>query len=286
MRFYLTTHKPRWLWWDVPGPDVPLCVSHNQLGRGPRPPLLRPASSPWMLDSGGFTRLQRFGGWDESPGEYARAVRRYMDEVGGLEHAFQQDWMCEPAVRDGGLLFGQKFVGTHLTVAEHHVLTCDNYIALRTLDASLPIRLVLQGWEPDEHARHADMFEARGVDLAAEPLIGVGSICRLQGTGKTDWIIRQLGGLRLHGLGVKTTGLARFGHRLASADSAAWSRVARGKKTPPLPGCPHPKCANCLRFALAWRERLLAQIDAAQQTPRRLDLFDPRPDLDAPELAG
>lgn len=281
VRFYLGTCMPRWLWWA--DPDVPLCVSWNQLGN---PRLTwHPSNVPWVLDSGGFVRLKQRGaqGWDDlPPAAYAAAVRRCAAEVGYLEHAFQQDWMCEPPVRHGGVLFGERFAGTGLTVRQHQVLTCDNYIALKTIDPALPIRPVLQGWEPDEHLRHADMFAARGIDLEAEPLIGVGSVCRLQGTGKADWIMRQLSGLglALHGLGVKSTGLALFGHRLASSDSQAWSKYARGAKVPPLPGCTHRKCSNCLKFALLWRERVLASIAAGAARPRRLDLFDPAPELD------
>jgi hypothetical protein len=75
-------------------------------------------------------------------------------------------------------------------------------------------------------------------------------------------------GLRLHLFGFKLRGLARVGHLAASSDSLAWSYAAR--KRPPLPGCRHKSCANCLRYALAWRSRVLAQLDA----PRQLTLED------------
>jgi len=64
-------------------------------------------------------------------------------------------------------------------------------------------------------------------------------------------------GIRLHGFGVKTSGLALYGHHLASADSMAWSYAAR--RAPALPGCTgHKNCANCLTYATQWRARVLS----------------------------
>lgn len=66
----------------------------------------------------------------------------------------------------------------------------------------------------------------------------------------------QYHGRWLHGFGVKTLGLARYGHLLTSADSLAWSYDAR-REQHPLPGCTrHKNCANCLRYARQWRNRL------------------------------
>jgi hypothetical protein len=62
---------------------------------------------------------------------------------------------------------------------------------------------------------------------------------------------------------------AERARHLASADSMAWSYTAR--RQPPMPGCPHRSCANCPRFALAWRDRVLRRV-ATQQ----LSLFDTR----------
>nr|WP_236565663.1 MULTISPECIES: hypothetical protein [Nocardia] len=46
----------------------------------------------------------------------------------------------------------------------------------------------------------------------------------------------ELPGIRLHGLGVKTTGLSRYGALLSSADSMAWSYCApRTPAAPPQP---------------------------------------------------
>src|SRR5436309_107712 len=42
----------------------------------------------------------------------------------------------------------------------------------------LPITPVLQGQSISDYSRCADLYERHGVDLAALPLVGVGSVCR------------------------------------------------------------------------------------------------------------
>lgn len=254
MKFYLGTHRPSWLAReDV---DVELFVSHRTL-RERHPRTLPRARKPWALDSGGFTELNLRGAdaFAEGPGPYVAAVRRYRDEVGLLEWAAPADWMCEPAV----------LARTGLDVAEHQRRTVANYLDLRDLAPDLPFVPVLQGWEADDYLRCLDLYAAAGVDLLAEPLVGVGTVCRRQDTTTGEAIFSRLAefGLRLHGFGVKTTGLARYGDRLASADSLAWSYNAR--RNPPLPGCSHTSCNNCPRWALRWRERLLAASSAPTQ---------------------
>jgi hypothetical protein len=108
--------------------------------------------------------------------------------------------------------------------------------------------------------RRSEASEARcRAGTGAEPLVGLGSVCRRQATSEIDRIITTLAGqgLRLHGFGVKTAGLGRYGWALESADSLAWSYAAR--REPPLPGHRHKNCANCLAYALAWRERVVRQ---------------------------
>jgi hypothetical protein len=187
--------------------------------------------------------------------EYAASVRRYATEIGQLEWAAPMDWMCEPRVRDR----------TGRTVTEHQRLTVDNYLELRGLDASLPFVPVLQGFSLADYLRCADMYEAAGVDLAAEPVVGIGSVCRRQATQEIAAIAATFAdsGLRLHGFGVKTLGLSLYGPDLVSADSMAWS--ARGRR---VAGCgegAHASEANCLRFASAWRSRLLSGFEGPRQ---------------------
>lgn len=265
--FYLGTHQPGWL----TRAGVPLFISDVRLRVYKTLPR---AAAAWALDSGGFSELQYHGKWTVTPQEYITRVRRYRDEIGHLQWAAPQDWMCEPVVIAGGQGGPLHFVGTGLTVAEHQARTVDNFLELRQLAPDLPFIPVLQGYRMDEYLACADLYAASGVDLASEPLVGLGSVCRRQATGEAHAIIEALrfrGIRRLHGFGVKTLGLARYGHLLDSADSLAWSYDAR--RSPRLPGCEgHKNCANCLRYALRWRERVLS--GALTVNDRPWTLFD------------
>jgi len=80
-------------------------------------------------------------------------------------------------------------------------------------------------------------------------------VCRRQNTARIGAIDSLFADeLRLHGFGVKTSGLAAYGSMLYSADSIAWSLDAR--RSDPLPGHTHKSCSNCLDYAREWRERL------------------------------
>jgi hypothetical protein len=162
--------------------------------------------------------------------------------------------MCEPFM----------LARTGLTIAVHQARTVANYLELRDLAPDLPFIPVLQGWSGDDYLRAVGMYSRAGVDLTAEPLVGVGSVRRRQTTGEIEVIVHSLAslGLRLHGFGVKAGGLARYADCLESADSLAWSFEAR--RAVPLPGCSHANCANCLRYAAAWRERTLARLSVMQ----------------------
>lgn len=261
--FLLGTHQPGWL----ATAGVPLFVSDRRLRVYKTLPR---AVAPWALDSGGFTELQQYGRWTVTPAAYAARVRRYRDHIGGLTWAAPMDWMCEPAVIAGGRIGPLRFAGTGLSVAEHQRRTVDNFVQLRDLAPDLPFIPVIQGYTTAEYLACVDLYDRAGVDLTTQPLVGLGSVCRRQGTGEAAGIIAALhavGVRRLHGFGVKTLGLRRYGHLLASADSMAWSVDARLRRTPALRGCAgrHKNCANCLPWALTWRRtRVLA---AARTTP-------------------
>lgn len=135
------------------------------------------------------------------------------------------------------------FVGTKLSVEIHQRRTVDNAIELSTIAPDLPWRRVLQGGTSDAYMRCADLYEQAGIDLTTEPLVGLGSVCRRQATGEIADIVRRLrerGITRLHGFGVKTLGLKRYGHLLNSADSLAWSEDAR-RIGRPVCGTVHPR---------------------------------------------
>jgi hypothetical protein len=109
------------------------------------------------------------------------------------------------------------------------------------------------------------------VPLADYPLVGLGSVCRRQATDEIDTIVRSPGAvLPLHGFGVKTDGLARYGRWLESADSLAWSFDGRH-----TPGCAagHKTESNCIRHALAWRARVIEAL-AAEPRGEQLALLD------------
>lgn len=246
-RFFLGTHQPGWLA-DSP---VPLFISDRRL-RAIRRPL--PAMCDWALDSGGFTELSTHGTWAHgpSPAAYAERVRIYQQCIGRLQWAAPQDWMCEPFI----------VAKTGLTIREHQWRTIDNLFDLRRHGPGLPFIPVLQGWAVDDYLHHIDLYRAAGLDLTTEPLVGVGSVCRRQGTdeiGEVFTAIRDAGVTRLHGFGVKALGLRRYGHLLASADSMAWSMQAR--REPPLPGCSgHINCANCRRYAYTWGRQMATEV--------------------------
>lgn len=183
---------------------------------------------------------------------YMTAVNRYAAEIGGLEWVAPLDWMCEPSIR----------ARTGLTVRDHQQRTVESVLELRALAASEtpPIIPVLQGWRLSDYLACVDLYAEHGLDLRTEPLVGVGSICRRQSTEEVGLILSTLWrlGLRLHGFGVKTQGLARYGGFLHSCDSLAWSFQARHR--PPIRGHRHATCTNCLPFALAARRRLLRTV--------------------------
>lgn len=248
MDFYLGTHKPHWLRLT----DVPLFVSRRRLVEYRTPPR---AAGPWALDSGGFTELDRHGRWTVDAMQYSSEVRAWKDRVGGLRWAAQQDWMCEPRV----------IARTGFGINEHQRQTVENFVLLRRLAPDLPWLPVLQGWTVEDYLRCLDRFGERGVDLRTLPLVGLGSVCRRQGTTEIAELVAELSGrgLRLHAFGMKLRGLDRVGHLLASADSLAWSLDAR--RSPPLPGHRHRSCANCLEYALRWRAGVLARVARPKQ---------------------
>ncbi len=248
MKFYLGFHHPH----QLAHAGVPLFVSHRRLATMKTLPR---AVAPWALDSGGFTELQLHGRWTVSARDYASAVARYRDEVGSLDWAAPQDWMCEPVM----------LARTGLTVAEHQARTVASVLELRALGA--PVVPVLQGWSLGDYWRHVEDYDRAGLDLRAEPVVGVGSVCRRQNTGMAAALMHSLRdvGIRPHGFGFKATGLRSCHGSLASADSMAWSYHARRER--PLPGCvgKHINCANCLPFALEWRADLLASLARSER---------------------
>lgn len=227
--------------------DVPLFVSRRMLSVYKTPPRAR---GMWALDSGGFSELSLFGEWSVSREQYVREVRFWRRECGNLAWAAPMDYMCEPSM----------LAKTGLTVAEHQRRTVDNFLRLQEQLPNVVIP-VLQGWEFDDYHRCIERYDRAGVDLRDYPTVGIGSVCRRNQNSQIVAIMRSLhnAGLRCHAFGVKGAALKVVQHEIVSADSLAWSYRARFDE--PMPGHTHQNCANCLPYALRWRDRLLAKLE-------------------------
>jgi len=265
--FYLGTHQPNWLEETA----EPLFVARQRLAE--RKTLPR-ALGPWALDSGGFNELRLHGRWRITAAQYAREVRRFM-EIGNMNWAAPLDWMCEPLI----------LKATGLTVAEHQWRTLRNFLELREIAPELPWIPVLQGWGMGDYYEHANEYERAGVNLLAEPIVGVGTVCRRQGTLSVSAVLGSFHdeGMRLHGFGYKRTGL-KFDQRfLVSADSLAWSKSAF--YAPRIPGHTHKSCSNCIEYAEEWRAETLDALDLPGPTMREVrERFERKPGPKGPAL--
>lgn len=259
--FLLGTHLSAWLSNDAIPDGISLFVSHRRLdggSKGARKSAYPRARHDWALDSGGFSELSMYGQWRTTPQQYVTSVLRYTAEIGRLQWAAPQDWMCEPWI----------IAKTGLSVEEHQRRTVANFIELRALwaaqtDLPCPFMPVLQGYTLADYLTCWDLYDAAGIELAGYPVVGVGSVCRRQSSIEIAEIMWALldrdPELQIHGFGVKGDGLSQYGDALATADSMGWSFNAR--KNEPLPQCRglHKNCANCADYALAWMRRMLAR---------------------------
>ncbi len=246
MKFYLGTHIAN----HIEKTKVPLFISYRQL-RNRKKPFQQTA--PIAIDSGGFSELRLNGKWTISVEEYVQDLNRFQDELDlKIDWAAQQDWMVEPFMIEK----------TGLSIEKHQIKTVENYFEILDYDPSCEIIPVLQGWELNDYYKHFELFEEQGVQLRKLNRVGVGSVCRRQGTNEINHIMQSLNnkGINIHGFGVKTSGLSKYSNALASADSLAWSFGARYSKSHCSIHKDNPKtknCANCLNYALEWREKVL-----------------------------
>jgi hypothetical protein len=172
--------------------------------------------SDWILDSGAFTEVARYGGYRFPVEEYALQILRWSG-CGRLLAAVAQDFMCEPFV----------VARTGLTVSAHQALTIERYDYLLRLVHNVLIMPVLQGYRTSDYLKHLSDYGDR---LTPGMWVGVGSICRRNGSPEeVADILRAVKLLRpdlnLHGFGLKLTALQNEEVRdlLFSADSMAWS---------------------------------------------------------------
>jgi hypothetical protein len=241
MRFFMGTHIVS----HIDKTDVPLFVSYRQLNKRKRKPFDQKGMV--CVDSGGFSELQMYGKWKTTPEQYIEGLERLQTLGLKITWASQQDWMVESFMLDK----------TGKTIEEHQKLTVQNYLDLQSLKPTVHIIPVLQGQTLQDYFNHFEMFECAGVDLRSEPVVGVGSVCRRQGTDEIGHLMKCLSakGLKLHGFGVKKNGIKKYAQYLTSADSMAWSFNARYDSK-----CCDTKaknCANCLKYALKWRGELV-----------------------------
>jgi hypothetical protein len=173
----------------------------------------------WILDSGAFTEISKFGYFRHSVKEYAELINKFK-VCGQLECAVTQDMMCEPFV----------IKRTGLTIKEHQKRTIERYDELIKL-TNVTIMPVLQGFAVNDYIEHLKMY---GTRLLGGMRVGVGSVCKrnskpLQVRVILDAIKKLRPDLNLHGFGLKITALQDGNIRklLYSSDSMSWSYAAR-----------------------------------------------------------
>lgn len=194
----------------------------------------------WILDSGAFSTIKKYGGYPWPVEEYAAQIRRW-SSCGNLLAAVSQDYMCEAWMVER----------TGLSIAEHQRLTIERYDELVKCDVGgVYIMPVLQGFAPEDYVSHIEQYGAR---LRFGSWVGVGSVCKRNGNiGAIEAVLGAIKNvrhdLRLHGFGLKETALSSgfIRDRLHTADSMAWSFRAR------MEG----RNANDWREALRFRNRI------------------------------
>jgi hypothetical protein len=250
---WLGVHQASWL----AETTCPLLLNRTRLPktRFPR------ARAPWALDSGAFTELYQHGRWRITDRQWAAEVRRYAEEIGHLTFVAGRDWLCAPPV----------LARTGRSIDHHLDATVASFLELRAELGPLVIPTV-QGWELGDYDRCVAKYEAAGIDLTREPLVGVGSLAgshrELLDIAEICGWLGELGISRLHAWGVHSDKLTAVTHRVISADSMFWSQ--RGTRRLPRADCPHggKHEGNCLRFALDWREQVLRQLATDQAVLR------------------
>jgi len=174
----------------------------------------------WILDSGAFTEIAKYGEFRTSVEQYAAEIKRW-SQFQNFELAVTQDYMCEPFM----------VARTGLSVEEHQRLTIERYDKLVAIVGAGIVMPVLQGYKPTEYQHHVEMYGER---LTLGMRVGVGSVCK-RNTNPTaiiavlEAITSIRPDLKLHGFGLKITALqnAYIASLLYSADSMAWSYAAR-----------------------------------------------------------
>lgn len=194
----------------------------------------------WILDSGAFSTILKYGGYPEAPEIYAAQIKRW-SRNGKLLAAVTQDYMCE----------AHMLAITGLTIEDHQRLTIERYDAIAACDlGGVYLMPVLQGYDPQDYVRHLQLYGDR---IAHGAWVGVGSVCKRNGDpAAIEAVLLAILGVRpdmlLHGFGIKTTALQSEVVRdaLYTADSMAWSLAARKEG----------RDGNSIREAIAFAKRI------------------------------
>ena len=200
----------------------------------------------WMMDSGGFTEIAKYGRYTITEAQYLNCILRLNPGV-----AFCQDWMCEDSI----------LRKTGLTIVEHQTLTTNSYLALSK--HSPVVMPVLQGVTPEDYVNHLHLYKQRCETTGL--LFGLGSVCRRRDYREIEKIVCTLNnsepGIKLHGFGVKTTAFKSdfLVRTLYSADSMAWS--FSGRYAPRKCGGCKKLCQNCFYYSIQWYGRVRELIE-------------------------
>ena len=200
--------------WHWPLAYLPrVMLSYNMLRRIRAPWNI---NIPFMMDSGAFAVINKYGRYPYVPEEYADGIKKWHPDI-----AWTMGYPCEPSIREKG----------NYNVKQVQEMTNDNQIKL--LDLNVNTQMVVQGWTIPEYLENLDKIKEQG--LLTERL-GIGSICRRGQAREIARIIRAINNnvpnwVKLHGFGVKTSILSQTDARfnLYSADSISWVVTAFGK---------------------------------------------------------
>jgi hypothetical protein len=258
VKFFLGTHQPHWLA-EPRCEGVPLFVSRRTLARYVTLPR---ALTDFALDSGGFTELQLHGMWTVSAAVYIAFVLMLVAHFGRrMLWVAPRDWMCEPIVINGGVVRGNRaHIGREWLARSTSGAPWRTSWSYAHSSGILSCRCCRGG--PSRKIKGGIRFVGTGLSVEA--------------MDEAERIMRSLAPLRLHGFGFKKAGVERCHDVMKTADSTAWS--VSGRKSPPLPGHDRPgpgrprghkNCANCLEYALGWREELLDGLRRGQEQARR-----------------
>jgi len=170
-----------------------------------------PQAGRYVLDSGGYTAMDEFGG------EFPWTVSEYHEWARAMYDAHPFEWV---APMD---LACEESFDEEISVAERVDRTIENTLALLDHDPAYPVLPVLQGRTVEEWLSCYDRLRDHGVD---PEYAGVGTLCRQTSGARIKEIGRALRTRTdieaFHGFGVKATAFTA-GAQFETADSQAWS---------------------------------------------------------------